>query len=93
LRPAFAKLLKESPIQEVEQTETEAGLIKGIGQSIKDSYQAVQNIPVLKASIITIASLNAIFTALSPLAILNMKEFSDFVIVNAGTTVALISIL
>ncbi|HEL2593279.1 TPA: MFS transporter [Streptococcus suis] len=93
LRPAFAKLLKESPIQEVEQTETEAGLIKGIGQSIKDSYQAVQNIPVLKASIITIASLNAIFTALSPLAILNMKEFPDFVIVNAGTTVALISIL
>ncbi|MGU8048101.1 MFS transporter [Streptococcus suis] len=93
LRPAFAKLLKESPIQEVEQTETEAGLIKGIGQSIKDSYQAVQNIPVLKASIITIASLNAIFTALSPLAILNMKDFSDFVIVNAGTTVALISIL
>ncbi|HEM5270233.1 TPA: MFS transporter, partial [Streptococcus suis] len=93
LRPAFAKLLKESPIQEVEQTETEAGLIKGIGQSIKDSYQAVQNIPVLKASIITIASLNAIFTALSPLAILNMKEFSDFVIINAGTTVALISIL
>ncbi|HFI0725471.1 TPA: MFS transporter, partial [Streptococcus suis] len=74
-------------------TETEAGIIKGIGQSIKDSYQAVQNIPVLKASIITIASLNAIFTALSPLAILNMKEFSDFVIVNAGTTVALISIL
>ncbi|MGQ7703889.1 MFS transporter [Streptococcus suis] len=93
LHPAFAKLLKESPIQEGEQTETEAGLIKGIGQSIKDSYQAVQNIPVLKASIITIASLNAIFTALSPLAILNMKEFSDFVIVNAGTTVALISIL
>ncbi|HEL1959702.1 TPA: MFS transporter [Streptococcus suis] len=93
LRPAFAKLLKENPIQEVEQTETEVGLIKGIGQSIKDSYQAVQNIPVLKASIITIASLNAIFTALSPLAILNMKEFSDFVIVNAGTTVALISIL
>lgn len=93
LRPAFAKLLKENPIQEVEQTETEAGLVKGIGQSIKDSYQAVQNIPVLKASIITIASLNAIFTALSPLVILNMKEFSDFVIVNAGTTVALVSIL
>ncbi|HEL1972428.1 TPA: MFS transporter [Streptococcus suis] len=93
LRPAFAKLLKENPIQQAEQVETEVGLIKGIGQSIKDSYQAVQNIPVLKASIITIASLNAIFTALSPLAILNMKEFSDFVIVNAGTTVALISIL
>lgn len=93
LRPAFAKLLKENPIQEVEQTETEAGLVKGIGQSIKESYQAVQNIPVLKASIITIASLNAIFTALSPLVVLNMKEFSDFVIVNAGTTVALISIL
>ncbi|HEM3569112.1 MFS transporter [Streptococcus suis] len=93
LRPAFAKLLKENPIQEVEQTETEAGLIKGIGQSLKESYQAIQNIPVLKASIITITSLNAIFTALSPLAILNMKEFPDFVIANAGTTVALISIL
>ncbi|MGQ7499802.1 MFS transporter [Streptococcus suis] len=93
LRPAFAKLLKENPIQAAEQTETEAGIIKGMRQSLKESYQAIQNIPVLKASIITIASLNAIFTALSPLVILNMKEFSDFVIVNAGTTVALISIL
>ncbi|NQL65500.1 MFS transporter [Streptococcus suis] len=93
LRPAFAKLLKENPIQQAEQVETEAGIVKGIGQSIKESYQAVQNIPILKASIITIASLNAIFTALSPLVILNMREFSDFVIVNAGTTVALISIL
>ncbi|HFS1354349.1 TPA: MFS transporter, partial [Streptococcus suis] len=92
LRPALAKLLKENPIQEAEQTETEAGLIKGMRNSLKESYQAVQNILVLKASIVTIASLNAIFTALSPLVILNMKEFSDFVIVNAGTTVALISI-
>ncbi|HGO5511495.1 TPA: MFS transporter [Streptococcus suis subsp. hashimotonensis] len=92
LRPALAKLLKENPIQEAEQTETEAGLIKGMRNSLKESYQAVQNIPVLKASIVTIASLNAIFTALSPLVILNMKEFSDFVIVNAGTTIALISI-
>ncbi|MFX3959591.1 MFS transporter [Streptococcus suis] len=92
LRPAFAKLLKENPIQEAEQTETETGIIKGMRNSLKESYQAVQNIPVLKASIVTIASLNAIFTALSPLVILNMKEFSDFVIVNAGTTVALISI-
>ncbi|MGO0093544.1 MFS transporter [Streptococcus suis] len=90
LRPAFAKLLKENPIQEAEQTEI--GIIKGMRNSLKESYQAVQNIPVLKASIVTIASLNAIFTALSPLVILNMKEFSDFVIVNAGTTVALISI-
>lgn len=92
LRPAFAKLLKENPIQEAEQAETEAGIIKGMRNSLKESYQAVQNIPVLKASIVTIASLNAIFTALSPLVILNMKEFSDFVIVNAGTTLALISI-
>ncbi|HEM4368026.1 MFS transporter [Streptococcus suis] len=92
LRPAFAQLLKENPIQEAEQAETEAGIIKGMRNSLKESYQAVQNIPVLKASIVTIASLNAIFTALSPLVILNMKEFSDFVIVNAGTTVALISI-
>lgn len=93
LRPAFAKLLKNDPIQQSEQTETEAGIVKGLGQSIKDSYQAVQNIPVLKASIVTIASLNAIFTALSPLIILTMKEFSDFVIVNAGTTIALVSII
>lgn len=93
LRPALAKLLKENPIQQVEQTETGTGIVKGIRQSIKESYQAIQNIPVLKASIVTIASLNAIFTALSPLVILNMKEFSGFVIVNAGTTIALISIL
>ncbi|RRN51057.1 MFS transporter [Streptococcus suis] len=93
LRPAFAKLLKENPIQEVEQTETEAGLIKGIGQSLKESYQAIQKIPLLKASILTIVGINTVFSAISPLVILAMKEFSDFVIVNAGTTVALISIL
>ncbi|MGU7965151.1 MFS transporter [Streptococcus suis] len=93
IRPAIAKLLKENPIQQAEQVETEAGIIKGMRQSIKESYKVIQNIPVLKASIITITSLNAIFTALSPLAILNMKEFPDFVIANAGTTVALISIL
>ncbi|UUM61932.1 MFS transporter [Streptococcus suis] len=93
LRPAFAKMLKENPIQEVERTETGAGLIKGIGQSLKESYQAIQNLPVLKASILTIAGINTVFSAVSPLVILAMKEFSDFVIVNAGTTVALISIL
>ncbi|WP_171943407.1 MFS transporter [Streptococcus suis] len=90
LRPAFAKLLKESPIQEVEQTETEAGLIKGIGQSLKESYQAIQKIPVLKASILTIAGINTVFSAISPLVILSMKEFSDFVIVNSGITLALV---
>ncbi|HEM2542824.1 TPA: MFS transporter [Streptococcus suis] len=90
LRPAFAKLLKENPIQEVEQTETEAGLIKGIGQSLKESYQAIQNIPVLKASILTIAGINTVFSAVSPLVILAMKEFSDFVIVNSGITLALV---
>ncbi|MGU7962631.1 MFS transporter [Streptococcus suis] len=90
LRPAFAKLLKENPIQEVEQTETEAGLIKGIGQSLKESYQAIQKIPVLKASILTIAGINTVFSAISPLVILSMKEFSDFVIVNYGITLALV---
>ncbi|HEL2246761.1 TPA: MFS transporter [Streptococcus suis] len=90
LRPAFAKLLKENPIQEVEQTETEAGLIKGIGQSLKESYQAIQNIPVLKASILTIVGINTVFSAISPMVILSMKEFSDFVIVNSGITLALV---
>ncbi|HFR3661724.1 TPA: MFS transporter [Streptococcus suis] len=90
LRPAFAKLLKENPIQEVEQTETEAGLIKGIGQSLKESYQAIQKIPVLKTSILTIAGINTVFSAISPLVILSMKEFSDFVIVNSGITLALV---
>ncbi|HFI0141439.1 TPA: MFS transporter [Streptococcus suis] len=93
IRPALAKRLKENPIQQAEQVDTEAGIIKEMGQSIKESYKVIQNIPVLKASIITITSLNAIFTALSPLVILNMKEFPDFAIANAGTTVALISIL
>ncbi|HFR3770361.1 TPA: MFS transporter, partial [Streptococcus suis] len=90
LRPAFAKLLKENPIQEVEQTETEAGLIKGIGQSLKESYQAIQKIPLLKASILTISGINTFFSAISPLVILAMKEFSDFVIVNSGITLALV---
>ncbi|HFU4117084.1 TPA: MFS transporter [Streptococcus suis] len=90
LRPAFTKLLKENPIQEAEQTETEAGLVKGIGQSLKESYQAIQNIPVLKASILTIAGINTVFSAVPPLVILAMKEFSDFVIVNSGITLALV---
>ncbi|CYU45880.1 MFS transporter [Streptococcus suis] len=90
LRPAFAKLLKENPIQEVEQTETEAGFIKGVGQSLKESYQAIQNIPVLKASILTISGINTVVSAVSPLVILAMKEFSDFVIVNSGITLALV---
>ncbi|WP_105148783.1 MFS transporter [Streptococcus suis] len=90
LRPAFAKLLKENPIQEVEQTETEAGLVKGIGQSLKESYQAIQNIPVLKASILTISGINTVVSAVSPMVILSMKEFSDFVIVNSGITLALV---
>ena len=93
IRPTLAKLLKENPIQQAEQMETKAGIIKGMRQSIKESYKVIQNIPVLKASIITITSLNAIFTALSPILILTMKEYPDFVIANAGTTVALISIL
>ncbi|HGA1492916.1 TPA: MFS transporter [Streptococcus suis] len=90
LRPAFAKMLKENPIQEVERTETGAGLIKGIGQSLKESYQAIQNLPVLKASILTIAGINTVFSAVSPLVILAMKEFSDFVIVNSSITLALV---
>ncbi|HEM3164120.1 MFS transporter [Streptococcus suis] len=90
LRPAFAKLLKENPIQEAEQTETEAGLIKGIGQSLKESYQVIQNIPVLKASILTISGINTVVSAVSPMVILSMKEFSDFVIVNSGITLALV---
>ncbi|CYU52416.1 MFS transporter [Streptococcus suis] len=90
LRPALAKLLKENPIQEAEQTETEAGLIKGMRNSLKESYQAVQNIPVLKASIVTISGINTVVSAVSPLVILSMKEFSDFVIVNSGITLALV---
>lgn len=90
LRPAFAKLLKENPIQEADQIKTEAGLIKGVGQSLKESYQAIQNIPALKASILTIAGINTVGSAVSPLVILAMKEFSDFVIVNSGITLALV---
>ncbi|HEL9638045.1 TPA: MFS transporter [Streptococcus suis] len=90
LRPAFAKLLKENPIQEADQTKTEAGFIKGVGQSLKESYQAIQNIPVLKASILTISGINTVVSAVSPLVILAMKEFSDFVIVNSGITLALV---
>ncbi|MGU8085015.1 MFS transporter [Streptococcus suis] len=90
LRPALAKLLKENPIQEAEQTETEAGLIKGMRNSLKESYQAVQNIPVLKVSILTIAGINMVVSAVSPLVILAMKEFPDFVIVNSGITLALV---
>ncbi|HFU4202567.1 TPA: MFS transporter [Streptococcus suis] len=90
LRPALAKLLKENPIQEAEQTETEAGIINGLRHSLKESYQVIQKIPVLKASIVTVAGINTVFTALSPLVVLVIKEFSDFVIINSGLTLALV---
>ncbi len=36
LRPAFAKLLKENPIQEADQTKTEAGFIKELVRALKN---------------------------------------------------------
>lgn len=93
LRPTFQRLLKENPIKQSTDIQTETGLICSMKQTLKESYLAVQNIPILKVSILTIAGLNAIFTALSPLLVLNMKESSQFIFINTATTIAMLSIL
>lgn len=92
LRPALKKLLVENPLKQEVKEEKAPNLLVDMKESLVASYQAVQDIPALKAVILIVVALNALFVALSPLIILSMKEESSFVIVNAATTLAASSI-
>lgn len=96
LRPALNKLLKENPIQSSDSNQEEAKnahFLQNTWNSLKESYQAVQNISVLKTSILTIAGLNAVFAAEDALVLLNIKENAAFALITPATTLAAITIL
>lgn len=94
LRPSLNKLLNDNPIHSsVENREGERHFIKNTWNSLQQSYQAVQNIFILKTSIFTIAGLNAVFAAENALILLNMKENPSFAFINPATTIATVTVV
>lgn len=93
IRPSLATLLEKEPIQQVVAPVPYKGLMGTTKGTLKEAYQAIKGIPVLKSSIVLIVCLNAIFTALSPLLLLTIKENQAFVLVNPATTLSTVSIL
>ncbi|MBF0778070.1 MFS transporter [Streptococcus cuniculi] len=92
IRPALKKLLADNPLKQEVKKEGSRNLVSDMKQDFLASYQAVQGIPVLKAVILVLTALNALFVALTPLMILSIKEMPDFVIFNGPMTIAAVSI-
>lgn len=91
--PALKKLLAENPLKETKKSEQNTPLLADVKQSLIASYQAIQEIPSLKAVILVLMILNALFVALSPLVLLMLKENSRFVIVNPSVTISLVTVI
>ncbi|MCD3458976.1 hypothetical protein [Streptococcus equi] len=62
-------------------------------KALKEAFIAVDKIPSLKASILAIAGLNAIFAAEDALILLTIREHADFMIINPAVTLAAFSIV
>lgn len=92
LRPAFSKLLKDNPIKTVE-NDNSKGLVSELITSFKGALKIINNIPVLKTSLVTIIGINAIGSTLDPIVMTVIKDFKDFVIITPATTIATISIV
>ncbi|MBF0818183.1 MFS transporter [Streptococcus acidominimus] len=93
IRPALQKLLLANPLRQEVKKDKASNLLLDMKKSLVDSYQAVQGIPVLKAVILVLTVLNALFVALSPVLILSMKEMPSFAILNPTMTIAANSII
>lgn len=93
IRPALQKLLLANPLRQEVKKDKASNLLLDMKKSLVDSYQAVQGIPVLKAVILVLTVLNALFVALSPVLILSMKEMPSFAVLNPTTTIAASSII
>ncbi|MER0122219.1 MFS transporter [Streptococcus sp. ZJ93] len=93
IRPALKKLLAENPLKQEVKKEESGNLVSDMKKSLVASYQAIQGIPVLKAVVLVLTALNALFVALTPLMLLLIKETPSFVIVNSTTTIAAVSII
>ncbi|HEL0628625.1 TPA: MFS transporter [Streptococcus equi subsp. zooepidemicus] len=95
LRPSLLRLLKKSPISFAESTSTanpSRHFVSDLWKALKEAFIAVDKIPSLKASILAIAGLNAIFAAEDALILLTIREHADFMIVNPAVTLAAFSI-
>lgn len=93
LRKVLHQMLVDKPIEISVSEEASSGhFFKDSWTSLKEAYHAVQNLPLLKSSIITIAGLNAVFVAVGTLLALNIKDHPEFILVNPATTLATFSV-
>lgn len=89
LRTKLKNVLKNQPLTVSQRDEVEAGnFLQRSWQSIKLAYQAVQQLPLIKASILAVSGLNAVFAGQDALFLLTMKENPDFALVNPATTLS-----
>lgn len=90
IRSKLNKLLMNQPLQvsEVDGEAKTGNFFQNIRESLQQSYQAVQKIPLMQASILTIAGLNAVFAGQDALLLLTMKENMTFSLINPAITLS-----
>lgn len=93
IRPSLQKLLDKNPIKVVEKTEASEAKGSGLVMTIKQALESVKHVPVVYLSMFVITGLNAVFVALSPLLVLSIKRDPNFILFNATTTIAALSII
>ena len=90
LRTKLKNVLKEQPLTTSQRDEVEVGnFLQNSWQSIKLAYQTVQQLPLIKASILAVSGLNAVFAGQDALLLLTMDENPAFALVNPTTTLSM----
>ena len=90
LRTKLKNVLKEQPLTASQRDEVEVGnFLQNSWQSIKLAYQTVQQLPLIKASILAVSGLNAVFAGQDALLLLTMDENPAFALVNPTTTLSM----
>ncbi len=93
IRPALNQLLANEPLKvSKEPAGEQQSFLASMLNSMRLTWDELQNLPILKASIFLITGVNAIFGVLTPIVVLTMKEFPDFMLGNTATTLAALSI-
>lgn len=90
LRTKLKNVLKEQPLTASQRDEVEVGnFLQNSWQSIKLAYQTVQQLPLIKSSILAVSGLNAVFAGQDALLLLTMDENPAFALVNPTTTLSM----
>ena len=90
LRTKLKNVLKEQPLTTSQRDEVEVGnFLQNSWQSIKLAYQTVQQLPLIKSSILAVSGLNAVFAGQDALLLLTMDENPAFALVNPTTTLSM----